>query len=76
MGAIATFEIKCEAKYPKAAHWRTLDTDALLAFYDFGAKHWVHHRTNNAEWPGESHPRALTGLAHQLGLTTLLSHAA
>jgi len=53
--AIATIETKCEAKYPKAAHWRTLDTDTLLAFYDFGAEHWVQLRTSNAEWPGESH---------------------
>jgi len=41
--AIATFE----TKYPKAVHWRTLDTDALLAFHDFGAEHWVHLRTSN-----------------------------
>ncbi|WP_178138720.1 hypothetical protein [Ferrithrix thermotolerans] len=47
--AIATIETKCEAKYPKAAHWRTLDTDTLLAFYDFGAEHWVQLRTSNAE---------------------------
>ncbi|WP_366525242.1 hypothetical protein [Ferrimicrobium sp.] len=25
----------------------TKDTDALLAFYDFGAEHWVHLRTSN-----------------------------
>ena len=45
--AIATFETKYGAKYPKAVHCLTKDTDALLAFYDFPAEHWVHLRTSN-----------------------------
>lgn len=34
-------------KYPKAAECLTKDRDALLAFYDFPAEHWVHIRTTN-----------------------------
>jgi putative transposase len=36
-----------EAKYPKAADCLRKDRDALLAFYDFPAEHWVHLRTTN-----------------------------
>ncbi|GGY17827.1 hypothetical protein GCM10011289_21710 [Paludibacterium paludis] len=36
-----------EAKYPKAVEKVTKDRDALLAFYDFPAEHWVHLRTTN-----------------------------
>lgn len=36
-----------EAKYPKAAECLKKDRDALLAFYDFPAQHWVHIRTTN-----------------------------
>jgi transposase-like protein len=36
-----------EAKYPKAAECLCKDRDALLAFYDFPAEHWVHLRTTN-----------------------------
>lgn len=35
------------AKYPKAADCLDKDHDALLAFYDFPAEHWVHIRTTN-----------------------------
>ncbi len=35
------------AKYPKAAECLAKDRDALLAFYDFPAEHWVHIRTSN-----------------------------
>lgn len=45
--AITTFETKYGAKYPKAVHCLTKDTDALLAFYDFPAEHWSHLRTTN-----------------------------
>lgn len=34
-------------KYPQAAEKLTKDEDALLAFYDFPAEHWVHIRTTN-----------------------------
>ena len=36
-----------EAKYLKAADCLRKDRDALLAFYDFPAEHWVHLRTTN-----------------------------
>ena len=35
------------AKYPKATDCLQKDRDALLAFYDFPAEHWVHLRTTN-----------------------------
>lgn len=35
------------AKYPKAAECLAKDWDALLAFYDFPAEHWIHLRTTN-----------------------------
>lgn len=36
-----------EAKYPKAVACLVKDREALLAFYDFPAEHWVHIRTTN-----------------------------
>lgn len=36
-----------DAKYPKAVEGLSKDRDALLAFYDFPAEHWVHIRTTN-----------------------------
>jgi transposase-like protein len=48
--AIAAFErfVKTyQAKYPKAVDKLVRDRDALLAFYDFPAEHWVHLRTTN-----------------------------
>jgi transposase-like protein len=35
------------AKYPKAAEKLETDREALLAFFDFPADHWVHLRTTN-----------------------------
>lgn len=35
------------AKYPKAADKLVADREALLAFYDFPAEHWIHLRTTN-----------------------------
>jgi len=35
------------AKYPKATECLEKDRDALMAFYDFPAEHWVHLRTTN-----------------------------
>jgi len=34
-------------KYPKAAECLAKDKEALLAFYDFPAQHWIHIRTTN-----------------------------
>jgi transposase-like protein len=36
-----------EAKYPKATECLVKDREALLAFYDFPAEHWMHLRTTN-----------------------------
>ena len=36
-----------EAKDPKAVEKLVTDREALLAFYDFPAEHWVHLRTTN-----------------------------
>ena len=41
--SVTTFE----AKYPKAVECLVKDRDALLAFYDFPAEHWIHLRTTN-----------------------------
>jgi putative transposase len=48
--AILAFEAflkSYQAKYPKAAEKLTKDREALLAFYDFPAEHWIHLRTSN-----------------------------
>ena len=45
--AFATFVQTYEPKYPKAAECLANDQDALLAFYDFPAVHWIHLRTTN-----------------------------
>jgi transposase-like protein len=45
--AIARFKKDYEAKWPKAVDKVTKDTDALLAFFDFPAEHWVHLKTTN-----------------------------
>ena len=36
-----------QGKYPKAVACLEKDREALLAFYDFPAEHWVHIRTTN-----------------------------
>jgi transposase-like protein len=36
-----------EAKWPKAVEKVVKDTDAMLAFFDFPAEHWVHLKTTN-----------------------------
>jgi putative transposase len=35
------------AKYPKATECLAKDREALLAFYDFPAEHWIHIRSSN-----------------------------
>jgi putative transposase len=45
--AFATFVQSYEPKYPKAAECVAKDRDALLAFYDFPAAHWIHLHTTN-----------------------------
>jgi transposase-like protein len=35
------------AKYPKATECLVRDREALLAFYDFPAEHWIHIRSSN-----------------------------
>jgi putative transposase len=49
-GATRAFDLFIEtyaAKYPKASSCLAKDRDALLAFYDFPAQHWLHIRTTN-----------------------------
>jgi transposase-like protein len=45
--AFKRFLHRYEDKYPKAAEKLEKDRDALLAFYEFPAQHWVHLRTTN-----------------------------
>jgi putative transposase len=45
--AFDTFVKTYQAKYPNAAEKLTKDREALLAFYDFPAEHWLHVRTTN-----------------------------
>lgn len=45
--AFDRFDAQFGGKYPKAAENLVKYRDALLAFYDFPAEHWVHIRTNN-----------------------------
>ena len=48
--AVKSFDLFLEtyrAKYAKAAECLAKDRDALLAFYDFPAEHWIHLRTTN-----------------------------
>jgi putative transposase len=45
--AMARFEEKHAAKYPKAVECLTKNQGPLLAFYDYPAEHWLHIRTSN-----------------------------
>ena len=45
--ALETFITTYGAKSPKAAECLARDREALMAFYDFPAEHWVHLRTSN-----------------------------
>ena len=45
--ALDAFITTYGAKYPKAAECLSKDREALMAFYDFPAEHWVHLRTSN-----------------------------
>jgi putative transposase len=45
--AFDLFGTTFRAKYPKATECLAKDREALLAFYDFPAEHWVHIRTTN-----------------------------
>lgn len=48
--AVAAFDYFLKTyggKYPKAADKLVRDRDALLAFYDLPAEHWIHLRTTN-----------------------------
>jgi putative transposase len=45
--ALEAFVSTYAAKYPKATACLAKDRNALLAFYDFPAEHWVHIRTTN-----------------------------
>lgn len=45
--ALALFLETFQAKYPKATECLDKDRDAMLAFYDFPAEHWMHIRSTN-----------------------------
>jgi putative transposase len=45
--ALEVFITPYGAKYPKATECLARDREALMAFYDFPAEHWVHLRTSN-----------------------------
>jgi putative transposase len=45
--AFDTFVNTYQTKYPKAVECLKKDKEALLAFYDFPAEHWLHLRTTN-----------------------------
>src|ERR1039458_6298021 len=45
--ALERFAKDYEAKWPKAVEKITKGQDALLAFFDFPAEHWVHLKTTN-----------------------------
>lgn len=45
--AFNRFVASFNAKYPKAVECLIKDREALLAFYDFPAEHWVHIRSSN-----------------------------
>jgi putative transposase len=47
ISAFDSFLKTYQAKYPKATDKLIKDRDALLAFYDFPAEHWMHLRTSN-----------------------------
>jgi putative transposase len=45
--ALDQFVKDYEAKWPKATEKMVKDKDALLAFFDFPAEHWIHLKTTN-----------------------------
>jgi putative transposase len=45
--AFSRFLTVYRPKYPKAADCQEKDQDALLAFFDFPAEHWIHIRTTH-----------------------------
>ena len=45
--ALERFKKDYEAKWPKAVDKVVKDADALLAFFDFPAEHWIHLKTTN-----------------------------
>jgi len=47
LAAFERFVRSYQAKYPKAVECLTKDREALLAFFDFPAEHWVHIRSTN-----------------------------
>jgi transposase-like protein len=44
---IQRFVAEYQERYPKATDCLTADQEALLTFFDFPAKHWIHLRTTN-----------------------------
>ncbi len=61
--AFAAFAAEFAVKWPKAVAKIVDDAEALLAFYDFPAEHWIHLKTTNPitacarSWPPATKPR-------------------
>jgi transposase-like protein len=45
--AVEAFAKEFGVKWPKAVSKITSEREALLAFYDYPAEHWIHLRTSN-----------------------------
>jgi transposase-like protein len=54
------------ARWPKAVAKLTKDRDALLAFYEFPAEHWIHLRTSNPIESTFSSVRARTDITKRV----------
>jgi transposase-like protein len=52
--AVQAFAAAYGAKFPTAVAKISGDVEALLAFYDFPAEHWIHLRTTNPIWVFDS----------------------
>jgi transposase-like protein len=52
--AVQAFAAAYGAKFPTAVAKISGDVEALLAFYDFPAEHWVHLKTSNPIWVFDS----------------------
>lgn len=57
---LTRFQAEYEDKYPKAVACLTKDQDALFAFMDYPAAHWIHLRTSNPIESGFATVRART----------------
>ena len=59
--------VRDHARWPKAVAKLMKDREALLAFYEFPAEHWIHLRTSNTIESTFSSVRARTNLTKGAG---------